>query len=247
VGEWPRMSDETGYVVDERAVAGSSEQGDTASTRVTIDAAAGCDQLEQRIVRFAPGRSRARRSDDRQEVMYVAAGRGRLDVEGTVYELEPDMGLYVAAGEEYSVENAGDEELLLVCVSAPQQGAPSENGRRTVHWNERPSLPASPNREFRFLVDYDLGCRDVTQFVGVIPPGRAPMHSHSYDEVIYVVEGNGVLHLGGRDTPIARGSCIHLPPLVEHCLENTGTDAMRVLGVFHPAGDPASRANDPEG
>jgi mannose-6-phosphate isomerase-like protein (cupin superfamily) len=242
MGQCRRMSDGTGYVIDERAVAGSNEQGDTASTRVTIDAASGCEQLEQRIVRFGPGRSRPRRSDDRQEVIYVAAGRGRLDVAGTHHELEADLGVFVAAGEEYTVENTGDSELVLVSVSAPQLGTPFDNGRRTVHWDERPSLPASPNREFRFLVDYDLGCRDITQFIGVIPPGRAPMHSHTYDEVIYVVEGDGILHLGGGDTPIARGSCIHLPPLVDHCLENTGGDAMRVLGVFHPAGDPASRA-----
>ena len=85
-------------------------------------------------------------------------------------------------------------------------------------------LPASPNREFRFLVDKDVGCRDVTQFVGVIPPGRAGMHSHVYDEVVYVIEGEGVLHLGDEQTPIGRGSCIHLPPLVEHCLENTGAN-----------------------
>jgi mannose-6-phosphate isomerase-like protein (cupin superfamily) len=55
--------------------------------------------------------------------------------------------------------------------------------------------------------------------------------------------GEGVLHLGGRATPIAPASCIHLPPLQEHCLENAGGGTMRVLGVFHPAGDPASRAS----
>jgi hypothetical protein len=27
-----------------------------------------------------------------------------------------------------------------------------------------------------------------------------------------------------------------------HCLENSGAENMRVLGVFHPSGDPASRA-----
>jgi mannose-6-phosphate isomerase-like protein (cupin superfamily) len=91
-------------------------------------------------------------------------------------------------------------------------------------------------------VNQDAGCLDVTQFVGVIPPGRAPMHSHTYDEVVYVVEGEGVLHLGGRDTPLAPGSCIHLPPFVMHCLENVGSVPMRVMGVFHPSGDPASRA-----
>ena len=38
------------------------------------------------------------------------------------------------------------------------------------------------------------------------------------------------------------GSCIHLPPLLLHSLENSGTSPMRVVAVFHPAGDPASRA-----
>jgi mannose-6-phosphate isomerase-like protein (cupin superfamily) len=111
-----------------------------------------------------------------------------------------------------------------------------------VRHADRPSLPATPNREFRLLVNEDAGCLDVTQFVGLIPPGRAPMHSHTYDEVIYVIEGEGVLHLGGEDSPLGPGSCIHLPPLEEHCLENTGPAPMRVLGVFHPSGSPASKA-----
>jgi mannose-6-phosphate isomerase-like protein (cupin superfamily) len=85
----------------------------------------------------------------------------------------------------------------------------------------------------------------MTQFVGTIPPGRAGMHSHTYDEVVYVLEGEGVLHIdGGGSTPIARGSCIHLPPLLEHSLENVGQAPLRVLGVFHPSGDPASRATE---
>ena len=105
------------------------------------------------------------------------------------------------------------------------------------------ALPASPNREFRFLVDHSVGCRDVTQFVGVIPPGRAPLHSHTYDEIVYVIEGDGILHMNDGESPLGPGSCVHPPPLHEHSLENTGAQPMRVLGVFHPAGDPASRAS----
>jgi mannose-6-phosphate isomerase-like protein (cupin superfamily) len=82
----------------------------------------------------------------------------------------------------------------------------------------------------------------VTQFVGVIPPSRAPLHSHTYDEVVFVLEGDGVYHIGAESIPMGPGTCIHLPPLTLHCLENTGSTDMRVLGVFHPSGDPASRA-----
>jgi mannose-6-phosphate isomerase-like protein (cupin superfamily) len=238
------VSGPPGYVVSETAVEEQRSDGDTASVRTTIDASAGCERLVQRVIRFAPGRSHPRRLGDRQEVLFVVSGEGAIHTGGETHRLEPLTGAYVAAGEEYQVEATGPEELVVVSVSAPSEhDAPAL--RRTVRWAERPSLPASPNREFRYLVNQDVGCRDVTQFVGVIPPGRAGMHSHTYDEVVYVLEGDGVLHLDGSESrPIARGSCIHLPPLREHSLENVGESPMRVLGVFHPSGDPASRATE---
>jgi mannose-6-phosphate isomerase-like protein (cupin superfamily) len=233
-----------GHVVAEREVAEESQPGDTASVRVTIGPGSTSKRLVQRVERFGRGRSIPRSLTKSQEVLYVASGRGRLHVGGRAYELEPDTGAYVAAGEQYEVETHSDEELVLVCVRAPQEGEPRlDPNSRTVRFADREPLMAKPDREFRYLVNQDLGCPDVTQFVGLIPPGRAPLHSHTYDEVIYVVEGEGVLHLDGVETPISAGSCIHLPPLEEHCLENTGAGPMRVLGVFHPSGDPASRTS----
>ena len=114
-----------------------------------------------------------------------------------------------------------------------------ENRRITVRYSDQPSLGATAEREFRYLVNQDAGCLEMTQFVGIIPPSRAPEHHHTYDEVIYVLEGEGVYHVGGEDIPMTAGTCIHLPPRVRHCLENTGSEPMRVLGVFHPSGDPS--------
>jgi mannose-6-phosphate isomerase-like protein (cupin superfamily) len=232
-----------GFVVSEAAVESSKEPGDTATVRVTIDSRSGSERLEQRVLRFAPGRSRPRALDDAEQVLYVASGTGTLLIDGRSHDLERDTGAYVAAGERFEVENPGPDELVAVAVSTPQEdtSAPRPE-RRTVRAGDRPTLPAGGDREFRYLADEQVGSHDVTQFLGVIAPGRAPDHSHVYDEVIYVIDGEGVLHLDGRQTPIAAGSCIHLPPLAEHCLENTGDGPMRVLGVFHPAGDPASRA-----
>ena len=223
----------TGYVVSAADV-GNGE------ARITIDRSCGCEHLEQRVISFAPGRSDERNTGDRQEVLYVAAGRGQLHVDGRSYDLAQDTGAFLLPGESFAVENPGPDELVVVSVTAPCAG--EERSQVTVRYADRESLPATPNREFRFLVNEDLGCLDVTQFVGTIPPGRAPLHSHHYDEVVYVVEGEGVLHLAGKDTPIGPGSCIYLPPLQEHCLENTGPTPMRILGVFHPSGSPASKA-----
>jgi mannose-6-phosphate isomerase-like protein (cupin superfamily) len=52
--------------------------------------------------------------------------------------------------------------------------------------------------------------------------------------------------MNDRESPLEPGSCVHLPPLHQHSLENTGAQPMRVLGVFHPAGDPASRVSEEE-
>jgi mannose-6-phosphate isomerase-like protein (cupin superfamily) len=163
------------------------------------------------------------------------------------HSLEPDTGAYVASGEEYELENPGPEELVVVVVEAPHEnGAPIDPSRRTVRYADQPVLEAGADREFRYLVNQDVGCLDVTQFVGVIPPGRAPTHSHLYDEIVYIIDGEGILHIGGQERAIGPGSAMHLPPLAEHCLENTGKGSMRVLGVFHPSGDPASRAYESE-
>lgn len=232
-----------GFVTSEDAVEPLQDDGDTAVERITIDGSSGSERLEQRVIRFAQGRSKPRTLDGAQLVLYVAAGRATLIVEGQEHELRPDTGAYVAAGETYELDNPGPDELVVVAVSLPQEnGSADPPDQRTVRHVDRPTLPAGSERRFRYLADQEVGSHDVTQFLGVIDPSRAADHGHVYDEVIYVIEGEGTLHLDGTDTPIGPGSCIHLPPLVEHCLENHGPGQMRVLGVFHPAGDPAGRA-----
>jgi (S)-ureidoglycine aminohydrolase len=234
------------FVVSEHDVESRTEPGDTAAVRTTIDRSTGSERLEQRVIRFGRGRSSPRRLEGSQEVLYVASGTGALELDGGRHELEPGTGVYIAPGEEYAVDNPGPDEVVAVAVRAPGAAPPGPNRRVTVRWADQPSLPAGTTREFRYLINQDAGCPDVTQFLGVIVPSRVPDHSHVYDEVIYVLEGEGTLHIDDRHTPIAAGSCIHLPPLLVHCLENHGAGPMRVLGVFHPSGDPASRAYDEE-
>ena len=236
------------YAVKERDVEAVRDANDTASVRVTIDDSLGAENLIQRVIHFEQGRSLSRTAQERDEVAYVVSGSGTLHLEDGQFTLEPDMGFYVRAGERYEVENGDDEDIVVVSVTAPEPKDDEVLAQRkvTVRVADQPVLPAGKDREFRFVINPDAGCKDVTQFVGLIPPGRAPTHHHLYDEVIYVLDGDGVLHVEGQaDTPITSGTCIYLPPPTQHCLENTGTRPLRVLGVFHPAGD-ASEAYENE-
>jgi mannose-6-phosphate isomerase-like protein (cupin superfamily) len=236
------MATVTTFVVDEADVEPAREEGDTASVRVAFDASNGCDRLEQRVIRFAPGRSRERTLAERQELLYVAEGHGQIDISGNRHAIEPETGVFIAPGETYAIENPGPGELLVVSVVAPEDRAPAAGERKvTVRFADQPELPASSERTFRYLVNEEAGCFDITQFLGIVQPSKAPLHSHPYDEVGYIVEGEGIAHVGGRSKPIRAGSCFHLPPEEIHCIENSGTGVMRILGVFHPSGSPASR------
>jgi mannose-6-phosphate isomerase-like protein (cupin superfamily) len=232
------MSAVTDFVIDEADVEPVRENGDTASTRLTFQA----EHLEQRIVRFAPGRSRERTADSQHELLYVVAGRGELDVAGQQYAIESGTGAFVAPGETYAVENPGLDELLVVVVSATAELAVDEVRRQvTIRFDDQPEHTASVERTFRYLINEDAGCLDVTQFIGIVQPSKAPFHSHPYEELGYIVAGEGVAHVGGRSVPLRPGSCFHLPPEKVHCIENVGPGEMRILGVFHPSDSPANR------
>jgi mannose-6-phosphate isomerase-like protein (cupin superfamily) len=236
------MAAVTTFVVDEADVDPVRAEGDTASVRVTFDDSNGCEQLEQRVIRFAAGRSQERTPGGREEVLYVIAGSGGLELEGARHALEPDTAAYIAPGETYAIENPGPGELLVVSVvGVADGGEPTGERKVTVRFADQPELPASYERSFRYLVNEDAGCRNMTQFMGIVQPGKAPSHSHSYDEVGYIAEGEGIAHVGGGATPLRAGSCFHLPPNEVHCIENSGQGVMRILGVFHPSGSPASR------
>jgi mannose-6-phosphate isomerase-like protein (cupin superfamily) len=238
-----RVPAATTFVIDEADIEPVHAAGDTGSVRIAFDASNGCERLEQRVIRFAPGRSRDRTLGDQQEVLFVVGGSGELQLEGERHVLEPETGVFIAQNETYNVENPGPDDLVILSVLVEGGREPAADQRRvTVRFADQPELEASTERSFRYLVNEDAGCDEVTQFLGIVQPSKAPFHSHPYDEVGYIVEGAGVAHIGGESMPIKAGSCFHLPPDEIHCIENSGSGVMRILGVFYPSGSPASRA-----
>ena len=192
-----------------------------------------CPEFRQRLLAFdVPGGER--RDDGRDEVLYVLAGNGSLEIGGEPHELEPGTGVFVARGTAWRVTEARDLRLLSVLVNDP---LPAAATHAVIDAGVRGN--ATAGREFTLLAHPDEGCESVTQFVGHIPPGRAPDHFHRYDEVVYVVAGEGALHVDGESEELRAGTCIHLPARLVHCVENTGPGELRVLGVFRPAGSPA--------
>ena len=190
-------------------------------------------EFQQRLLRFE-GDGDERKDDERDEVLYVLVGSGAVTVGGERRELEPGAGVFVARGTSWQIESAAGLKVLSVLVEDP---LPASASHAVIARGERGA--ATAGREFSLLAHPANGCESVTQFVGYIPPGRAPDHFHLYDEVVYVLAGEGAFHVDGETAPLRAGSCVHLPAGLIHCLENSGPGEMRVLGVFRPAGSPA--------
>jgi quercetin dioxygenase-like cupin family protein len=208
--------------------------------------------FDRRLARIPPGSRVTGTAGTAGELWFVIDGTGRLEVEGHPgLSLHRDRGVWLPPGAPYRLDGDEQAELRFDAVSLP--AAAGEPGRLASRTGADPGPPlardlrdcaveTTGDRRFRVLFGPGRGCAVATQFAGEIPPGRAPDHSHPYDELVLVLEGTGVLHLGDADHALSAGTCAHLPPGQVHCLENTGTTTMRVLGVFHPADSPSAKA-----
>jgi uncharacterized cupin superfamily protein len=196
----------------------------------------GCDVFSQTLVRVAAGYSAERGDPASDEVLYVLAGHGRAAWDGEAHDLAPGTAVFAAAGTQWTLEADSELRVVSVLVHEPE---PATRPFVVIDLAAVERGDATAGRQFVLGATPDHGCTSVTQFVGLVPPGRAPDHFHTYDEVIYVLDGEGRLFIGDEEAALGPGSCVHLPARLVHCLANTGDTELRLLGVFRPAGSPA--------
>jgi mannose-6-phosphate isomerase-like protein (cupin superfamily) len=219
------------------------QPGASVSVRATLGAHTGFAALEQAVLECAPDVSERRSTGECEETLFVLAGEGSLIVDDEAHALEPEVGAYLTPGVDYELRGAGPAPLRLVSVRIPEPDPTDTRlGQRCVvrRLSDQRSQAATTDREFRIVADPTCGLRSATHFVGYIPTVRAPDHFHTYDEVIYVMDGEGVMRSGGVESTLGPGACIQLPARTVHCLENTGASPMHVVAVFRPAGSPAA-------
>ncbi len=213
--------------------------------------ARGAQAISLRILELSAGSGVRLRNESADEVLYVLDGDGVAALAGHERRLARDAACYVAPSRCLRLHNPGPSPLLLASARCPE---PAADGVVADQERPAPQSPRSPfvhlgerrpqttgDRWYCTLVDEALGSPQVTQFVGGIPPGRAPDHFHHYEEVLVILDGHGRMWAGRSSTPIQPGSCVYLPKRQVHCVENTGESELRLLGVFYPAGSPAVR------
>jgi mannose-6-phosphate isomerase-like protein (cupin superfamily) len=241
------------YGADDGAVASRGNW----TSRTVMSRSTGAPLITQTINEYTLGISAATLNPASEEVHYVVAGAGMCYIDGYRYDVQPGTALFVPPGTSYRVENPGPGTIRVISACCPEDtdrrvfDAPhvAKSGtppNLTVREADRAPIRAGRDREFRLLVNTDVGCKQVTQFIGWIPASKAPFHRHTYEEGICILEGRAILHIKGeRSAPeLGPGSGVYFPVGVVHCVENPGPDPIRLLGVFHPSGSPAAAYED---
>jgi len=239
------------------AVIAKAEEANNEGTRrfhVAISRATGALDIAQTLSTYGPGAAPSRRNPAAEEVLYVLSGEGICSIDGYRYDLQAGTAAYIPPGSVFQVETAEgclttvsvccpQEDSVEVGVSMPRLDSARTKPFRTVNERQRQSIQTG-DRYFKVLVNEVLGAQRVTQFLGTIPPSRAPMHHHTYEEAIYIIEGEGIVWTRESSAEFRAGSSIYLPRGVSHCLENNGFADVKLLGVFHPLGSPAVAYDD---
>ena len=202
-------------------------------------------ELALDVVRLESGRRLllADAGSDRDLLLYCFEGSGTLTVEESSNALTVDAAALLQAGESAALE-AGQEGLAVLRATAGpdvDRHAPLGGREIVVELREASSDLATGARSFEILLGPHSGSTRATLFVGHLPPGRAPWHYHLYDEIVWIVEGAGRLHVGDTTESLSRGSAFRLRPREVHVVENASDDdELALVGIFTPAGSPSA-------
>jgi len=198
-----------------------------------------------------------------EEALYVVEGDGEVRVEQIVHPVGKGRAVFVPEGDAHSYVNTGAAPLVVVGAMAPvidvgdiHPAMPALDLRGVRQSALEPAGVVTPTtiderlvtptlmgeRSFRLLVSPQLGCLRMTLFTGIIPTGRARLHAHPHEELVYILAGDGRLWIEDDQVGELRpGSVVFVPVGVRHTLENTGAVDMKVLGAFSPAGSPDAK------
>jgi mannose-6-phosphate isomerase-like protein (cupin superfamily) len=100
-----------------------------------------------------------------------------------------------------------------------------------------PAFTTKDGSEIRELLAYrNSAIRNQSLAEARLPPGAAtaPHHHVRAEEIYYVLEGEGIAHLGHETKAVGPGDAIAIPPGVVHQIRNSGPTVLKFLCCCAP-------------
>ena len=226
-------------------------------SKTLIDSKSGCKNLIQSILYLKDNSIIFNKTKKSQKIAYILSGKISLitEYENNKLILESGSAFLIDQNIKLEIKNLATDYSSILIIQSPQfedQNLKEADIKHNSHLipfvNKRtqPPLPAGKDRYFKLLMDPKFGSKYVTQFLGYIKKVKAPFHEHTYEEVIYIIKGEGIVHYEDKQATIKEGNSVYLPPGTMHRLENKNSKLeLELIGVFCPAGSPADKKEKP--
>ncbi len=110
-----------------------------------------------------------------------------------------------------------------------------------------PEIEMRPGIRGRFLANAELGSTAVSLLVNTVEPGaEAPLHMHTVEETMLVLEGTLWARVGDERYTVTENHTVVIPPNTPHAWGNAGSGVAKLLWAFAGA-DPFGDATYLEG
>lgn len=97
--------------------------------------------------------------------------------------------------------------------------------------------PEVKNAAMKVLISDREGWEDyVMRVVELGEGGYSPAHAHPWPHINYVLAGDGVLQVDGRDTPVGPGAYAYVPAGKPHQYRNAGKGLFRFICIVPTEG-----------
>jgi quercetin dioxygenase-like cupin family protein len=190
-------------------------------------------------------------NDETTEILTVLDGSGKvyagISKKGT--KLAPGSVVYVKKTHAFKIvpDDAGIELLVFNTPGRFDGRAPTGKDKGAVR-KSKPLVAAIADAKAYEIaggkasvsIVFDASsAKDGAAYMGAFT-GQAglavPMHTHPTEtEVLYVLEGGGVMTVAGAEYPVIAGHAIQIPPATEHSF-TAGDDGIKAVQYYTPSG-----------
>jgi len=96
-----------------------------------------------------------------------------------------------------------------------------------------PELTMRPGIQGQFLAHQDLGAAGVSLLRNTVEPGiQVPLHQHTVEETMLVLEGTVWVQVGDERTTVGPHHTVIIPAGTPHAWGNAGTETAKLLWAF---------------
>jgi quercetin dioxygenase-like cupin family protein len=197
----------------------------------------------QRLDGFARHALQGRKTSDhhkhenQEQVYYVLSGTGEVLFDETRHPVEAGDAVYLPSGIHHQMFNEDSDEWLEYHVIS--QAVDGDGGTfRVRHWRDAaPAGDGAGGIRWRQLCPTGEGGDGAVlrglhhlDYFAVQPRNASAEHvEDDFEQVWYVLDGQGVLEVGDGEQAVTEGDMIHLPPGTNHRLRNDTEDWVTAL------------------